>query len=410
MERMNRCVAAIAALTACLAALVGCTMGDLPMREGIDQLSTADPVWKFSQKLTATNELVANAFFGYAVSISKDYAIVGARGETANTGAAYIFKRSGTTWTRLKRITPTSPVAGSYFGVSVGIDGTYAIVGAFAANMAFIFSKDQGGIDNWGEVQVLIGTASSNFGCAVAIKGLHAIVGAGGESSGQGAAYIYFRDKDGSNNWGWVADVRDSTGATGDSLGYSVSISENFAIAGAHNADSGNGRAIVFWKYDNYNWYKNQLLSLVDGIPSDAFGACVSMTDTDLIVGAVGKQYAYVFSRTGTSWGETARLFSPPPSGPSDAFGSAVSIHGNFLVIGAYGQDDNQGAIHAYNKNSGSWEASLNNPLYEQIRRVNNHFGMQSAIHDTWMIVGAPGDCSTEANAGAAYIYILGDY
>lgn len=407
MKRWMAAAARIVALTLLLAAIAGCTMGDLPMRKGIEELSTADPVWKFSQKLTATTDLVADARFGYAVSISENYAIIGAYQDSSGAGAAYIFKRSGTSWSKLKKITPTAPVAGSYFGCSVSIDGDYAIVGALSADTAYIFSKDTGSTDNWGEVKMLPGTLSSYFGCSVEIKGLHAIIGAFGDSSGKGKASIYFRDQEGANNWGWVADVQDSTGSDGDNLGYSVAISDNYAAAGAPN--SANGFVMVYQKISDTSWGNALKVEASDGAASDQFGQCVALTDTDLVAGAAVKQYAYAFSRTGSSWGEVDKLFLASTQ-PTDNFGSSVSLHGDYLAIGADGQDSNKGALHAYDKKSGSWKAGLNSPLYEQVRTDDNHFGFSSAIHDTCMIVGAYGDSSTAESAGAAYIYMLGDY
>jgi hypothetical protein len=406
-KRVERFILAFIAVAVATVALSSCS--PLPMAEALRDLSKPVQVWKYPQKLTATTDLVAGATFGYAVSISGDYAIVGARGESTNTGAAYIFKRSSTTWTKLKRITPAVPVAGSRFGTAVGIDGSYAIVGGYAAsnNSAYIFSKDQGGTDNWGQTQVLTGAASSNFGYAVAIKGLHAIVGAFGDASGKGAAYIYFRDQGGSNNWGLVSTVLDSAGVAGDNLGYSVAISDNYAVAGAPN--STNGLSVVYQKITDTNWGNAQRLTASDGTGGDQFGGSVSITDTDFIAGAPDKQYGYVFARTGSSWSEVAKLFSTS-SQVSDQFGSAVSIYGNYLSIGAQGQDSNQGAAHVYDKTSGSWTSCLNSPLHEQTRAANDYFGRQSSIYGSYMLVGAFGDSSAASNAGAAYIYMLGDY
>jgi hypothetical protein len=76
----------------------------------------------------------AGDWFGVAVSISGDYAIVGAfhdddRG--ADSGSAYIFSRSGNgTWTRQAKLTAGDGAAGDWFGMSVSISGDYAIVGA----------------------------------------------------------------------------------------------------------------------------------------------------------------------------------------------------------------------------------------------------------------------------------------
>jgi hypothetical protein len=82
----------------------------------------------------AASDGAAGDWFGYAVSRSGDYAIVGAhcdddRGDYS--GSAYIYKRDGTTWSKQAKITASDGAAGDLFGQSVSISGDYAIVGAY---------------------------------------------------------------------------------------------------------------------------------------------------------------------------------------------------------------------------------------------------------------------------------------
>jgi len=110
-----------------------------------------------------------------------DYAIVGAYAEDedtngantlSNAGSAYIFKKDqgGTdNWGQVKKIVSSDRGASDFFGISVSIDGEYAIVGASTedhdangantisnAGSAYIFKKDQGGTDNWGQVKKIV--------------------------------------------------------------------------------------------------------------------------------------------------------------------------------------------------------------------------------------------------------------
>ena len=71
--------------------------------------------------------------FGYSVSISGDYAVVGAFADDDNgssSGSAYIFKRTGTSWTQEAKLLPSDGAAGDEFGLFVSISGDYAVVGA----------------------------------------------------------------------------------------------------------------------------------------------------------------------------------------------------------------------------------------------------------------------------------------
>ena len=88
--------------------------------------------WAEQAKLMAS-DAAADDWFGQTVYIKDEYAIVGATGEdtvAGDAGAAYIFKRSGTTWTEVKKITASDAEAYDSFGSSVAIDGTTAVVGA----------------------------------------------------------------------------------------------------------------------------------------------------------------------------------------------------------------------------------------------------------------------------------------
>jgi hypothetical protein len=161
--------------------------------------------WIEQSKLTASVK-ASNGYFGNAVSISADSntAIVGT---TASSGAAYIFTRSGTTWTEQSKLTASDKAAGDSFGyaVSISVDGNTAIIGATAqdpsgitnAGAAYIFTRSG---TTWAEQSKLTASdkaAGDSFGYAVSISvdGNTAIVGATAQDpSGiaeAGAAYVF---------------------------------------------------------------------------------------------------------------------------------------------------------------------------------------------------------------------------
>jgi hypothetical protein len=146
----------------------------------------------------------ASDFFGYSVSIEGDYAIVGAYGEDTGgslAGAAYIFKRAGTTWAVEAKIMASDAGASDEFGRSVSIDGDYAIIGAngeatggYATGAAYIFKRTG---TSWAEETKIMASdaeAGDYFGISVSISNGKAIVGARSEGTGgysAGAAYIF---------------------------------------------------------------------------------------------------------------------------------------------------------------------------------------------------------------------------
>ncbi len=254
-------------------------------------------------------------YFGVSVSISGDYAVVGAYGEDAGgnaAGAAYVFNKDNggvDNWGEVKKIVASDADSGDNFGYSVSISGAYAVIGARYedaggswAGAAYVFNKDNGGVDNWGEVKKIVASdaqASDDFGYSVSISGDYAIVGARYEDAGggnAGAAYVFNKDNGGGDNWGEVKKLTAGDAETDDNFGISVSISGAYAIVGAYREDAGGsnaGAAYVFNK-DNGggdNWGEVKKLTASDAEADDAFGKSVSISGSlvNTLVGAFGE-------------------------------------------------------------------------------------------------------------------------
>jgi hypothetical protein len=242
-------------------------------------------------------------YFGWSVSISGNYAIVGAyREEPSNSGKVYIY--NVTTGALLHTL--NSPVSNVGFGYSVAASGDYAIVGTYVGEDAFIYNVTTGALVHTLNNPNAFGTSvGDNFGSgtdtkSVAISDNYAIVGAsreddaGGTDSGK--AYIY------NVTTGALLHTLNNPNAFGtsanDSFGYSVGISGDYAIVGATFEDdaggSGSGKAYIF------NVTTGALLQTLDN--PNAFG---------------------------TSAG--------------DFFGNDVAISGDYVIVGAPSEDDASG-------------------------------------------------------------------
>ena len=207
----------------------------------------------FDEAKILASDKQANDWFGTAVAISGDgnTLIVGAQYESG-TGSAYIFTRSGTTWTQQKKIQASDKGFEDQFGYSVAIsgDGNTAIVGAqyedtgaTDAGAAYIFRRSG---TNWGEqqkIQALDRGFDDLFGKSVAISenGNTAIVGAVVEDTGgsdAGAAYMFTRS---GTTWSQQAKIQASDKQAFDNFGYSVAISYDgsTSIVGAMMEDAG---------------------------------------------------------------------------------------------------------------------------------------------------------------------------
>ena len=157
--------------------------------------------WSQAQKLTST-DLSSNDRFGGAVDVSGDSLIVGAfnaDGATAAAGAAYVFRDNGAVWAQEQKLTASDGGVVDFFGYAVALSGEGAVVGAYLedeagsdAGAAYCFARDGAA---WSESVKLVGAdsaAGDAFGFAVDLDGVHVAVGAWGDDDGEdeaGAAY-----------------------------------------------------------------------------------------------------------------------------------------------------------------------------------------------------------------------------
>jgi hypothetical protein len=252
----NKCFGLIAAIVGCLV-LAGTACAD----------------WPQQAKLTASD---ANALdeFGSSVSISGNYAIVGAPLDNNDTGAAYIFKRRSKSWTEKVKLTASDANILDLFGASVSIDRDFAIIGApndnNSAGSAYIFWRIG---ENWIELKKVTASDANvgdRFGFSVSISADvrpedYAIVGAPDDNNDTGAAYIFSRA---GPNWPQQVKLTASDANAGDNFGYSVSISPNHAVAGAPDNNNLIGAAYVF-EHNDPNWPEQAKLTASDGAVSD---------------------------------------------------------------------------------------------------------------------------------------------
>ena len=308
--------------------------------------------WQQAAKLTAGDGAPWDGF-GYAASISGDTAVIGAcqdddKGE--DSGSAYIFRRKGSAWQQVAKLTAGDGAAWDNFGLSVSISGNLAIVGAHGADSsgddagsAYVFRDTGGGWEQVARLTAGDGAADDHFGGSVSISGGTAIVGASwddDQGTDSGSAYIF---RDGGAGWGQVVKLTPDDGAEGDWFGTSVSISGDTAIVGAHQDDDqgeDSGSAYIF-RDVGAGWQQVAKLTAHDGTEGDMLGVSVSISGDRAIAGAPmggdrgeGSGSAYVYRETGGAWQEAARL-TAGDGGEWDWFGASVSISGDTTIAGA---------------------------------------------------------------------------
>ena len=301
-------------------------------------------VWSQQSYLKASNT-GTNDSFSHAVAISGDTVVVaapfedsnatGVNGDGANnsagdSGAAYVFTRVGTNWTQQAYLKAGNSGASDNFGLSIGIDGNTAIVGA-----------------------------PSEDGAATGVNGN----AANDLAPYAGATYVFVRA---GNAWSQQAYLKSSNTEESDNFGYAVAISGETVAVGApseasnttgvngnqsNNDALASGAAYVFNRSGSV-WTQQAYLKAGNTSPDAYFGSSVALSGVTLIVGApfesgnaVESGASYVFVRGGNTWSQDAYL-KAPNAGANDQFGSSVAVSGETVVIGAIFESSNSTGIN----------------------------------------------------------------
>ncbi|WP_338768824.1 BspA family leucine-rich repeat surface protein [Bernardetia sp. ABR2-2B] len=381
----------------------------------------AQPTTEIAKLLAGDAE--SNDDFGYSVSISNNYAIVGAHLEDTrgdNAGAAYIFKHNGSTWVQEAKILGNDTETGDGFGHSVSISGDYVVVSSYLedtqgdnAGAAYIFKRNG---TTWIQEAKIIGNDTETgdlFGISVSIAGDYVVVGASEEDTrgnAAGAAYVFKRN---GTNWVQEAKLLGNDTQAIDLFGTSVSISGNDIIVGAYREDTGvfdAGAAYIF-KRNGTSWVQEAKLQANDVGDSDFFGFSVSISGNYALIGsqledtggnAAGA--AYFFKRNGTNWIQEAKV-QASNVGSGDIFGYSVSISRDYAIVGAFREDTggrDAGAAYIFKHNGSAWveEAKIQASDVE----ADDYFGQAVAISN-YAIIGARLEDEGGSSAGAAYIF-----
>ncbi len=385
--------------------------------------------WTQQAYLKASNTGESHRF-GRSVAVSGDTVVVGAHREDGialNSGAAYVFVRSGSTWTQQAYLKASNTGAGDEFGFSVAVSGDTVVVGApnedsnttgvngngannsaSASGAAYVFVRSSATWTQQAYLKASNTGGDDQFGSSVAVSGDTVVVGAPVENSNatgvngngannsasaSGAAYVFVRS---GSAWVQQAYLKASNTEAGDQFGFSVAVSGDTVVVGADLEDS------------------NAIGVNGDGANDSAFNA-----------GA-----AYVFLRSGTTWTQQAYL-KASNTGGVDQFGSSVAVSGDTVVVGAKlensiatGVDGNRaddsafnaGAAYVFVRSGSTWTQRAY--LKASNTEAGDEFGYSVAVSGDTVVVGADfedsnaigvngnGSNNSAGNAGAAYVFV----
>ena len=318
--------------------------------------------WSQQAYLKASNT-EAGDIFGWSVAVSGDTVLIGAPNEGSNatgvngnqinngdlnSGAAYVFVRSGTNWTQQAYLKASNTEVSDGFGFAVSISGDSVAVSA--ANE----SSNATGVN---------GNQNNNL------------------AAYSGAAYVFVRS---GTNWTQQAYLKASNPDTYDRFGYRLAIDgdtvaisadgEASAVSGVNGNQSDNSRpyagAAYIFARSGTNWSQQAYLKASNTGYAYFFGDGVGVSGDVVVVGATSESSnatgvngnqnnnlaaysgaAYVFVRRGTNWTQQAYLKASNTEA-GDIFGRSVAVSGDTVLIGAPLEDSNSTGVNGNQNNN----------------------------------------------------------
>lgn len=326
------------------------------------------------------------------------------------------------------KLLPTDAAANSFFGTSVSFshNGTYALVGSPARGTAsqgaaYVFMRSSSGA--WSQQAKLTAAdaaANDAFGHTVSLSGdgSYAIIGSRSNDTGtnSGSAYVFTRS---GSAWTQTVKLIAPDAEAGAFFGLSVAMSENgvYAVVGApfHGAQN-NGTAYVYVRSGS-TWGMQAQLHAADGDVLDNFGwsVAISSQGSHVIIGAYEDDgpaggfndgSAYVFVRSGTVWSQQARL-AASDGADYDQFGWSVALSANaeYAVVGASeswpGGIRDSGSAYVFMRTGTVWAQQAK--LVAPDPAIDDEFGIAVALSPDgyYALIGAHRDDSR----GSVYVF-----
>lgn len=371
--------------------------------------------------------------FGRTTALSGDTLVVGVPSHDEpgfdGAGALYVYVRDGAGWTPQGQLLAPELSLFGHFGWSVAIDGDTLVAGSPSdetgtpgvPGAAYVFVRSGSTWSLEARLEHPEGAEISGFGDQVAISGDTLVVATPADSavtSFCGTAQVFVRS---GGEWTHEAELVAAEAMPNDAFGYQVGVWGDTAVLTSRLYDasapfSEEGAAALFVR-SGTSWTQEALLMADDTIPNDRFGQAAALGDDLLVVGSwtvdvggvTNTGAAYVFERSAGEWSQQAKLV-PADLAFQDHFGFEVAISGEAVVVSS-NADDNAGGIDAgsayvFSRSGGSWVQHAK--LLAADGRPNDLFGTAVAIDGETVVAGSTSaDLTAMPDAGAAYVFAV---
>ena len=319
--------------------------------------------WALEDTLAGPN--ISGNFYGGGLSLEGDRVVIGAPNQNSTPGAAYVYERSGSSWSLVSTLTASDAANGDRFGISVSLSGDSVLVGAqwddddgSRSGAAYLFNLASCGA-TCTETKKLSGAsdtaAGDQFGSAVVLSGARAIIGAPNDDSSEGAVYVFDLATCGAPCTE-SSRLTASDSLAGAQLGGSLSLSGDRLLVGARtdqpNGTYGAGSAYLFdlATCGAACHQTNKLISDNIGVNVN-FGGRVSLDGNRALISesngnsASPRVWLFELGSCGATCTPTVSIV-PDVRQFQDGFGSSVQLQGDWAYIGATGLNSNKGAAY----------------------------------------------------------------
>ena len=319
-----------------------------------------DGIAWFQEAKLAASTPAAGDLFGYSASVSGDVVVIGAYGYDCAAGGAcgagYVYRFNGVTWELEQQLAASDAAAQDFFGIAVSVDEDVAVIGAYAGDCgagvdcgaAYVYRFNGAGWDEESKLTAADADRRDFFGGSVSVHGSVAAVGAYGDKCPDeticGAAYVYRFD---GAVWNEEAKLEGS-----DGFGYPVVVRDNAIAVGApwHDCAGGEdcGEAYVF-THDDGLWSAQSRLAASEQAAQEYFGRSVAVGNEFTVVGASGRGcpageacgVAYLYHFNGNGWAQDAVL-SASEAAENAEFGMSAAVGDDTILVGE------AGAVHEF--------------------------------------------------------------
>ncbi len=373
------------------------------------------------EKLTGTGES-GHGEFGWSVGLNSEgnTALIGAPTDNGRVGAAWVFTRSGSTWSQQgEKLTGGGETGQGEFGSSVRLssEGTTALIAGSGDNTfvgaawVFAFSagkwSQQGAKLTGGEE---VGRGEFGDSAALAGNGQTAVIGGPRDNGAVGGAWVFVLS---AGKWTQQGEKLTGGEETGNGeFGWSVASGSegNTAVIGGPTDNSSTGAAWVF-KRSGGKWTQ-QGEKLTGGGESGKgeFGWSVALSGsaTTALLGAPEDNAktgaAWVFAESGGKWTQQGEKLTGTGETGAGEFGYSVAVEGTTALVGGFGDSGQVGAAWAFTESAGKW-TQQGEKLVADGESGDGEFGTSVAVsaEGNTALVGGPLD---KENTGAAWVFI----